>query len=104
MIAVNLADLAHPDLKWPVQLLLAPLVWGRQIVEVERGVIDGQAVLLDGCEGDDLKALCAVSILQRRALVRAYLRGPKGGWRRLPKLANKSFEELEELARKGGEK
>lgn len=102
--AVNISDLTcfgSPSIG--VSLLLSSLIAEPQeIVHVEKGRVDGSAVVL---QGDSLQVLCAISILQRkgaelkrRLLPRAYVEGPRGGWSKLPDLKDKTLEELAELS------
>ena len=86
MLAVNIADLTRYD-EIPRQCLIAPVVSsGAAIIDGEPGRIDGKAVVL---ECDETRARSIISIMRsydtkaKRYLLRAYVQGPRGGWKKI---------------------
>mgnify|MGYP001558703199 CR=1 FL=1 len=67
-IAANLADLTRYD-TIVQECLIAPVVGSKEIIEVERGRLDGSTVVLE-CD-------------KARAQAIAYSEGPRGGWSKL---------------------
>lgn len=57
MYAVNISDLTRDKLLG--ELLVAPVIPRRRIVTVKKGVVDGDAVLLE-CDDDQASAICEV--------------------------------------------
>lgn len=87
-IALNIADLTYIDRTMLAMLSRDFMSVNSPIVEVERGKVDGFAVICDGPGGDDPERLDAfvdvVRGMARRAGMRypfrAYRQGPRGGW------------------------
>ena len=85
-IAVNISDLTRYD-EIPRQCLIAPVVSSRTSIDGEPGRLDGNAVVL---ECDDARARAIIAILRaydtkaKRYQLRAYVQGPRGGWKKLP--------------------
>lgn len=81
MIAISLADIATAE---PVaRMLVAPVIQNQRTVEVQRGRVDGVAVVLD-C--DDERARAIVDVLRMKYtkwLMRAW-EGAGGSWRPYP--------------------
>lgn len=80
--AMNIADLTRYD-EIVRGMLIAPVIQGRQMVEAERGRLDGAAVVM---QCDDVRALAVIQLLRTmdekagRYLLRAYQEGARGGW------------------------
>lgn len=79
--ALNIADCTALP-KTVRMAMLTPVVRARHIVAAERGRLDGGAVILE-CE--DTQAQAIILWLQDKfgghRKVRAYVQGPRGGWR-----------------------
>ena len=90
--AVNVLDLTLLP-RLIVQLLLTDFASeGYRIVDVERGRLDGMAVVLNGPAAQDPQRVAAlvdllVTTVSRRAgrPIRVYRQGPRGGWTRVRK-------------------
>jgi len=77
--AIRISDLMYHDLDVPHALMIAPVIQSRQKVQVAPDELDGWAVVL---ECDDVRAKAIITVLQRYSphILRAYRRGPRGGW------------------------
>jgi hypothetical protein len=80
--AINLADLSRPEFALPVAMLVRPVAMKRELVQIERNQPDSTAIVL---ECNDEQAYAVIDTIRigarRRGLqVRAYERGPRGGW------------------------
>jgi len=81
-IAINVSDLSHPKVRQAATWILSPLRI-RRVVNAEKGKLDGGAVVLDCSPG---RAAAIVLTLRRKLpRLRAYVGGPRGGWRRARK-------------------
>jgi len=84
--AVNLADLDHKAYEFSAPILLGPVCPSQLTVEVEKGRVDGVALVLE-CDDERAKAICDVLAIgaQRKGVMapRCYqsLTG-QGGWRK----------------------
>ena len=80
--AVRLADLSYKRLEGVVACTIAPIAT-RETVDMEPGKVDGVILLLSpGVMLERVQAIAQVFAL-RKAMVRFYRRGPKGGWKKL---------------------
>lgn len=80
--ALNIADLLHPEMTIPVSMMVNPVCPNRERVNVGSN-LDDSALVLE-CGEDQGKAIVEfiTSQAKRRSVhVRAYQRGPRGGWK-----------------------
>jgi len=81
--AVNIGDITGDTLL--AQLLIAPVIQSKVIVDVERGRVDGKAVLLDT---DEVRADAICQIVRvkypDKSKMRCYVsKTGNGGWKRI---------------------
>jgi len=88
--AVNVADMAYPDVAALASIALGPFVAKREVVSCG-AAIDNMAVVLE-CDEKRAKALCEVLNMKGRK-IRCYAEGPRGGWSRLKIETRKSVKE-----------
>lgn len=84
--AVNVCDVSN--LGAPGAILLSKLSQGRRTVNAEPGVIDGDAVMVDNPDTEQVEAalhFLSQTAKNHRAVLRIYQQGPRGGWKRLPR-------------------
>jgi len=77
MYAISISDLSHQSMGIGASVLVAPVTG--DIVDVEHGAVDGQAVTLK-CDDDRAEAIIEVLRTYKMPTLRAYKQGPKGGW------------------------
>lgn len=84
-LAVNVADLLRPELRVLVDFMLAPVIQGRGKVRVGTNV-DDWGVVLECDEQRGLAILDSIALATKRhgIVVRSYVEGPRGGWKRRP--------------------
>lgn len=86
--AVNILDLTDPTFAaGPLNMagmMVGPVTRGRRQVKVNltKTNPDEMGMIL---ECDDSQAEAIIAMLNMKCLVRAYRKGPRGGWRRLTK-------------------
>ena len=85
-IAINIADISRVP---PVisGMVLDPVIIKREIIEVEKGKMDGSAVVIDNA--DEARARSIVELFRmwdkraKRYATRAYAEGKRGGWSKI---------------------
>lgn len=76
--ALNIADLAKPEMAIPNMMLIAPVAQSRLTHDMAPDRGDEQALILE-CTPEHAEAICdALNVGRYR--VRTYVEGPKGGW------------------------
>ena len=82
--AINIPDLTTIMDELPIQILLSPVIQNKISMNAGYNRIDEFGVVL---EAEDERATAIVEIIRQKfPQIRFYERGPRGGWKRIPRL------------------